>query len=84
VGKATVEVGEEIIITYKWMKAFRVQFKEDFKIFMEEAYSEAYVSAVENDNANPPSSRCSRGRSFLTIEAKGQEWVGNSVDSGRG
>jgi hypothetical protein len=52
VGDSVVEVGEDVIgsevdQTSRMDEGIRVQFRKDFKIFMEEA--EAYVSAVEND-----------------------------------
>ena len=52
VGDSVVEVGEDVIRPEGDQKSrmdedIRIQFRKDFKIFMEE--SEAYISAVEND-----------------------------------
>ena len=52
VGDSVVEVGKDVISpevdqTPRMDEDIRVQFRKDFKVFMEEA--EAYVSAVEND-----------------------------------
>ena len=49
VGDTVVEVGKDVISPEapRMDEDIRVQFRKDFKVFMEEA--EAYVSAVEND-----------------------------------
>ena len=71
VGDSVVEVGEDVISpetdhTSRTDEDIRVQFRKDFKIFMEEA--EAYVSAVKNDKTTM--------QIFRTLDTLGDDLAG--------